>query len=36
VIAAAAVLAAASVFHGTPVPREQAPWLVSLTARGGP
>jgi hypothetical protein len=33
-IAAAAVLAAASVFHGTPVPPEQAPWLVSLTTRG--
>jgi hypothetical protein len=28
---AASVLAAASVFHGTPVPQEQTPWLVSLT-----
>jgi hypothetical protein len=27
----ASVLAAASVFHGTPVPQEQTPWLVSLT-----
>ncbi|WP_028057972.1 S1 family peptidase [Candidatus Solirubrobacter pratensis] len=33
-IATAAVLAAASIFHGTPVPQEQAPWLVSLTTRG--
>jgi secreted trypsin-like serine protease len=31
---AAAVLASASIFHGTPVTREQAPWLVTLTARG--
>src|SRR3954451_520180 len=31
---AAAVLAAASVFHGTPVPQEQTPWLVSLTRSG--
>src|SRR3954471_23349492 len=28
------VLAAASVFHGTPVPQEQTPWLVSLTRSG--
>ncbi len=31
---AAAVLAAASVFHGAPVPAEQTPWLVSLTRSG--
>jgi hypothetical protein len=31
---AAAVLASASIFHGTPVPPEQAPWLVSLTRAG--
>jgi hypothetical protein len=31
---AAALLATASVFHGTPVPADQAPWLVSLTTRG--
>ena len=30
----ASVLAAASVFHGTPVPQEQTPWLVSLTRSG--
>jgi trypsin len=30
-IAVAALLASASVFHGTPVAPEQAPWLVSLT-----
>jgi hypothetical protein len=30
-IAVAALLASASVFHGTPVTPEQAPWLVSLT-----
>jgi hypothetical protein len=28
---ATAVLAAASVFHGTPVPPDQAPWIVTLT-----
>jgi hypothetical protein len=28
------LLASASVFHGTPVTAEQAPWLVSLTTRG--
>lgn len=28
---AAALLAAASIFHGTPVPPEQSPWLVTLT-----
>src|SRR4051812_23957353 len=27
------VLATASVFHGTPVPAEQAPWFASLTTR---
>jgi secreted trypsin-like serine protease len=31
---AAALLASASVFHGTPVTPEQAPWLVTLTTRG--
>lgn len=31
---AAAVVAAASVFHGTPVPQDQTPWLVALTTRG--
>src|ERR1700742_3591800 len=31
---AAALRASASIFHGTPVPPEQAPWFVSLTARG--
>ncbi len=31
---AAAVLAAASVFHGTSVPAERTPWLVSLTRAG--
>jgi len=31
---AASVLAVASVFHGTPVPQEQTPWLVSLTRAG--
>ena len=31
---AAALLASASIFHGTPVPPEQAPWLVTLTTRG--
>lgn len=28
------LLATAAVFHGTPFPPEQAPWLVSLTTRG--
>jgi trypsin len=28
------LLASVSVFHGTPVPAEQTPWLVSLTTRG--
>ncbi|MDA0182361.1 serine protease [Solirubrobacter phytolaccae] len=28
-----ALLASASIFHGTPVPPEQAPWLVTLTTR---
>jgi hypothetical protein len=31
---AAAVLASASIFHGTPVPTGQAPWLVTLTRAG--
>jgi secreted trypsin-like serine protease len=31
---AAAVLASASIFHGTPVTPDQAPWLVTLTTRG--
>ena len=31
---AAALLASASIFHGTPVTPEQAPWLVTLTTRG--
>jgi hypothetical protein len=31
---AAAVLATASIFHGTPVTPGQAPWLVTLTTRG--
>jgi len=30
----AALVASASVFHGTPVPPEQTPWLVTLTTRG--
>ncbi|WP_028063468.1 S1 family peptidase [Solirubrobacter soli] len=30
---AAALLASASIFHGTPVTSEQAPWLVTLTTR---
>jgi Trypsin len=33
-VIAAAVLAAASVFHGTPVPQDQTPWLAALTTRG--
>src|SRR3954449_1661361 len=28
------LLASASIFHGTPVTAEQAPWLVQLTTRG--
>ena len=31
---AAVLAAAASVFHGAPVPQEQTPWLVSLTRSG--
>lgn len=31
---AAAVLASASIFHGTPVPTSEAPWVVSLTRSG--
>jgi trypsin len=31
---AAALLASASIFHGTPVTPDQAPWLVTLTTRG--
>ena len=31
---AAALIASASIFHGTPVGQEQAPWLVTLTTRG--
>jgi hypothetical protein len=31
---AAALLASAAVFHGTPVPPDQTPWLVTLTTRG--
>jgi len=31
---AAALIASASIFHGTPVGPEQAPWLVTLTTRG--
>ena len=31
---AAALIASASIFHGTPVPPDQAPWLVTLTTRG--
>ena len=31
---AATLIASASIFHGTPVPPEQAPWLVTLTTRG--
>src|SRR5690349_9701019 len=30
----ARLLATAAVFHGTPFPPEQSPWLVSLTTRG--
>ena len=30
----AATIAAAAVFHGTPVPPAEIPWLVSLTTRG--
>src|ERR1700754_2827880 len=29
-----ALLASAAVFHGSPVPPEQTPWLVALTTRG--
>jgi len=31
---AAALIASASIFHGTPLPPDQAPWLVTLTTRG--
>jgi secreted trypsin-like serine protease len=31
---AAALLASASIFHGTPVTADHAPWLVTLTTRG--
>ena len=31
---AATLIASASIFHGTPVSPEQAPWLVTLTTRG--
>src|SRR4051812_2497641 len=30
----AALLASAAVFHGSPVPPDQTPWLVTLTTRG--